>query len=153
MLDGRQSRRCKLIGETIMSDANIAIVKDIYAAYVRGDVNGIMQHISDELEHFGIVSDRNLVPWHIQVAKKQDVPKFFQAVAQANDFTRFEPRDFAAGGAYVYCTISFDSTFRHNGKKLAVDNVMHRFKFKNGKVVEWRGSEDTAMIVAAYGAA
>jgi ketosteroid isomerase-like protein len=133
-----------------MSDANIAIVKDIYAAFGRGDVNAIMQHISDDLEYFGVVADRQVVPWHIRITKKQDVPKFFQAVAQSNEFTRFEPRDFAAGGAYVYCTISFDSTFRHNGKKLAVDNVIHRFKFKDGKVVEWRGTEDTALIAAAY---
>jgi ketosteroid isomerase-like protein len=136
-----------------MSDANIAIVKDIYAAFGRGDVNAIMQHISDDLEYFGVVADRQVVPWHIRITKKQDVPKFFQAVAQSNEFTRFEPRDFAAGGAYVYCTISFDSTFRHNGKKLAVYNVIHRFKFKDGKVVEWRGTEDTALIAAAYEAA
>lgn len=135
-----------------MSDTNIAIVKDIYAAFGHGDVDGIMKHISDDLEHFGVVADRHAVPWHIQITKRQDVPKFFQAVAQQNEFTRFEPRDFAAGGAYVYCTISFDATFRHNGKKLSVDNVMHRFKFKNGKVVEWRGSEDTALIAAAYSA-
>lgn len=136
-----------------MSDANIAIVKDIYAAFSRGDVNAIMQHISDELEGFGVVTAQQSVPWHIQITKKQDVPKFFQAIAESSEFSRFEPRDFAGGGAYVYCTISFDVTFRRNGKKLTVDNVMHRFKFKSGKVVEWRGSEDTAMIAAAYGAA
>lgn len=136
-----------------MSDANIAIVKDIYAAYGRGDVAAIMQHISDDLEHFAVVADRQAAPWHIQIAKKQDVPRFFQALAGSCEFTRFEPRDFAAGGDYVYCTVSFDSTFRHNGRKLSVDNVMHRFKLKNGKVVEWRGTEDTALIAAAFGAA
>jgi uncharacterized protein len=146
-----QSQRSS--GETLMSDANIAIVKDIYAAFGHGDVNAIMAHISDDLEAFGIVTDRQLVPWHIQATKKQDVPKFFQAIAQSSEFSRFEPRDFAAGGAYVYCSIGFDVTFRHNGKRVSVDNVMHRFKFKNGKVVEWRGSEDTALIAGAYGAA
>ena len=40
-----------------MSDANIAIVKDIYAAFGHGDVDGIMKHISDDLEHFGVVAD------------------------------------------------------------------------------------------------
>jgi hypothetical protein len=83
--------------------------------------------------------------------EKKDVPKFFQAIAASSEFTRFEPRDFAAGGDHVYCTISFDVTFRHNRAKLtAVDNVMHRFTFRNGKVVEWRGTEDTARTNAAY---
>ena len=134
-----------------MSGKNIQIVKDIYAAFSRGDVPTIMQHISDDLHSFGVVSEEKLIPWHIQISKKQDVPKFFQAIAESSEFTRFEPRDFAAGGDHVYCTISCDVTFKHNRKKLtAVDNEMHRFTFKNGKVVEWRGTEDTARISAAY---
>jgi ketosteroid isomerase-like protein len=134
-----------------MSDKNIQIVKDIYAAFNRGDVPAIMQHMSDDLQGFGVVSEEKLIPWHIQISKKKDVPKFFQAIAASSEFTRFEPRDFAAGGDHVYCTISFDVTFRHNRAKLtAVDNVMHRFTFRNGKVVEWRGTEDTARTNAAY---
>jgi uncharacterized protein len=136
-----------------MSDKNIQIVQEIYAAFSRGDVPSIMQHISEDLEGFGIVSERKLIPWQIQISKKQDVPQFFQAVAEAAEFTRFEPRDFAAGGDYVYCTISFDATFKHNKRNLTVDNEMHRFKFKNGKVVEWRGTEDTANTSAIYNAA
>jgi ketosteroid isomerase-like protein len=33
-----------------MSDNNIQVVQDIYAAFIRGDVPGIMQHISDDLK-------------------------------------------------------------------------------------------------------
>ena len=85
--------------------------------------------------------------------KKQDVPKFFQALAESQDTTRLEPRDFAAGGDYVYCTVSLGVTYKRNHKKLTIDNVMHRFKFKKEKVVEWRGTEDTARTNAAYNAA
>ena len=73
-----------------------------------------------------------------------------QALAEAAEFTRFEPRAFAAGSDYVYCTVGFDVTFRHNGRKLTIDNEMHRFLFEDGKVVEWRGSEDTARVDAAF---
>jgi ketosteroid isomerase-like protein len=93
-----------------MSDKNIEIAKDIYAAFMRGDVPTIMQHMSDDLQGFGVVSKEKLIPWHIQILKKQNVPKFFQAIDKSSTFTRFEPRDFAAGGDYVYCTISFAST-------------------------------------------
>ena len=68
-----------------MSDNNIQIVKEIYAAFKRGDVPAIMQHLSDDLQGFGIVSEQKLIPWQIQISKKQDVPKFFQAVAEAAD--------------------------------------------------------------------
>jgi hypothetical protein len=41
----------------------------------------------------------------------------------------------------VYCTVSFDLTFKKNGKKITHDNVIHRFTFRNGKVIEWRGTD------------
>jgi uncharacterized protein len=135
-----------------MSDKNIQVVQQIYEAFGRGDVPAIMEHISEDLRHFGVVSEQKLLPWHIQATKKKDVPLFFQAIAESSEFTRFEPRDFAAGGDHVYCTISFDVTFKKNGKKITNDNVIHRFTFKNGKVVEWRGTEDTVKTSAAYNA-
>lgn len=133
-----------------MSDKNIQVVQQIYSAFGRGDVPGIMEHISEELRHFGVVSEQKLVPWHVQATKKKDVPLFFQAIAETADFTRFEPRDYAAGGDHVYCTVSFDLTFKKNGKKVTHDNVVHHFTLKNGKVVEWRGTEDTAKIRDAF---
>jgi ketosteroid isomerase-like protein len=133
-----------------MSDKNIDIVKEIFAAFGRGDVPAIMEHVSDDLHGFGIVTQEERIPWHVQINKKQDVPKFFQAIAESSEFTRFEPRDFAAGGDHVYCTVSFEVIFRHNRAQMTVDNEMHRFTFKNGKVVEWRGTEDTAWASAVY---
>jgi ketosteroid isomerase-like protein len=135
-----------------MSEINIRIVEEIYAAFRRGDVPGIMEHISEDLRHFGVVSETKLIPWHIQITKKKDVPLFFQAIAESSDFTRFEPRDFAAAADNVYCTISFDATFKKNGKTISVDNTVHRFTFRNGKVIEWRGTEDTAKMSDAYNA-
>jgi len=133
-----------------MSDQNIHIVQQIYTAFGRGDVAAIMEYISEELRHFGVVSEQKLVPWHVQITQKKDVPLFFQAIADSSDFTRFEPRDFAAAGDQVYCTVSYDVTFKKNGKKTTHDNVMHRFTFRNGKVVEWRGTEDHGETSAAY---
>lgn len=129
-----------------MSDKNIAIVQQIYQAFGRGDVPGILEHIADDMRGFGVVSESTEVPWHLQITRKADVPKFFQALAAECEFSRFEPRDFAVGGDHVYCTVSYDVKLRRNGTTLAIDNTMHRFTLKNGRVVEWRGTEDTALV-------
>jgi hypothetical protein len=63
-------------GERSMSDKNIQIVKDIYAAFNRGDVPAIMQHMSDDLQGFGVVSEEKLIPWHIQISKKRMYQSF-----------------------------------------------------------------------------
>ncbi|HKA86325.1 MAG TPA: hypothetical protein VKE22_01625 [Haliangiales bacterium] len=82
-----------------MSEKNIAVVQQIYQAFTRGDVPGIMELVSDELRGFGVVAEATDVPWHMQITKK-----------------------------------------------LSIDNTMHRFTLKNGRVVEWRGTEDTLRI-------
>lgn len=133
-----------------MSDSNIQVVQKIYAAFGRGDVAGILEFIADDLRAFSVVSESAKdVPWHLQITSKRDVPKFFEALAKEVEFTRFEPRDFAAGGDHVYATMSYDTTVRRNGKKLSFEHGMHRFTFKNGRVVEWHGTEDTAKTLDA----
>ena len=44
-----------------MSEQNIQTVKQIYAAFQRGDIASIMKHVSDDLEGFGIISERELI--------------------------------------------------------------------------------------------
>jgi ketosteroid isomerase-like protein len=132
---------------TVPESSNVQVAQTIYAAFTRGDVPGILACIDDDMRGFGVVGTSvKDVPWHLQIDRKADVPKFFQAIAAECDFTRFEPHDFAVGGDHVYCTVRYDMTLRRNGRKLSIDNSMHRFTFRNGRVVEWRGTEDTAMI-------
>jgi ketosteroid isomerase-like protein len=127
------------------TEKNIQIIQQIYAAFGKGDVPGILEFISDEMTHFGVVAAvTKEVPWHLQITKKHDVPKFFQALASECEFTRFEPHAFAAAGDVVYCSIDFDVTIKRNGKKNEYRNAMHRFMLKNGRVVDWHGCEDTA---------
>ena len=103
--------------------------REIYAAFSRGDVPTIMQHISDDLQGFGIVSEGRLVPLaHEDFEKTRDRSKVFPSPRHSQDTTRLEPRDFAAGGDYVYCTVSLGVTYKRNHKKLTIDNVMHRFR-------------------------
>jgi uncharacterized protein len=128
-----------------MSDKNIAVVQKIYQAFGAGDVPGILEHVAGDMRLFGVVSQSREIPWHMQITRKADVPSFFQALAGEVEFTRFEPRDFAASGDHVYCTVSLDATIRRNGRKLTMED-MHHFTFKNGQVVEWRGTEDSATI-------
>jgi ketosteroid isomerase-like protein len=123
---------------------NQEIAQQIYAAFGRGDVPGIMEFIAEDMQHFGVISASLDAPWHLQIKKKADVPKFFQALAEECTFTHFEPHDFAAAGDHVYCSIKWEATFKRTGRKSG-QIVLHHFTFKNGRVVSWRSSEDTAL--------
>ena len=53
-----------------MSEQNIQTVKEIYAAFQRGDIASIMKHVSDDLEGFGIISERELIPGTFKSLRK-----------------------------------------------------------------------------------
>ena len=130
--------------------ANIQVIKDIYAAFGRRDMPFIMNAISDKLDMWGIQSDTDTgVPWHLKIRSKGDVPKFFEALAKTVDHTVFIPKDFAAGGDEVYCTLHMEQVVLATGQKL-VSDVVHKFTLRDGKIVAWNGFEDTAKSQALF---
>jgi ketosteroid isomerase-like protein len=132
-----------------MSDKNIELVQKIYAAFGRGDVPAIMELIDEKMTSFGIAAQTNEVPFHRQFTEKRTVPQFFESLAKEVEFLRFEPHGFAAGGDYVYCSIHAETKMKRSGKTLKMEEI-HRFTIKNGRVVAWLGTEDTAAVNAAY---
>jgi uncharacterized protein len=129
------------------AESNIKNIQAMYGAFGRGDVQAILESLTEDVK-WGIQSRSNAgksVPWHEQLVGKRNVPKFFTALATNMDFTRFEPQAFVANDEYVYSTVVFEATLKKSGKKLAM-TVLHRFAFKNGRVAEWVGTEDTALV-------
>ena len=133
-----------------MSNENIETVKRCYEAFGRGDIAAVVASMSDELTRFGFVtSPETAVPWYLSLTKKSEVPRYFEALNNAVEHTKVEPFGFAAGGDYVYVSIKLEQKIRKNGRRIEHEAV-HRIKFKDGKVVEWRALEDTASIDAAF---
>ena len=135
------------------AQSNIQLVQNIYAAFGRGDVPAILEHLAEDVT-WGIASRSGVaksIPWHETLHGKASVPRFFAALAATADFTRFEPQTFAATDDCVYCTVSWDATYKPTGKKFT-EVVLHRFTFKNGRITEWLGTEDTALTAEVAGA-
>jgi ketosteroid isomerase-like protein len=139
-------------GEPTMAttaDRNVELVKECYAAFTRGDIATIMDHIAPDGAGFAgwsvLSAAAPAAPWHGQSRTKSEVSAFFAALTTALDFTRFEPADYAASDEHVYATIDMEATVRATGRKLRFGHVMHRFTVRGGRVVEFRASEDTAL--------
>jgi uncharacterized protein len=129
---------------------NIEFVKDLYAAFGRGDVPYILERFAPELEGFGVTaSGRARAPFHLQGNRREDVAKYFEALIGAMEPLRLEPQHYAAGGDYVYATLNHEYKVRKTGKVLALNNGVHRFKVKNGMVVAWFAADDTQATMEA----
>jgi ketosteroid isomerase-like protein len=129
---------------------NIEFVKDLYAAFSRGDLPYILERFAPELESFGVNANGKVkAPWHFAGRRREDVARYFEALIGTLEPLRVTPEHFAASGEHVYATLYQEWKVRKHGTALPMKNGVHRFKIRNGQVVEWFAAEDTQMSVEA----
>ena len=91
-----------------------------------------------------------VAPWHGVKHGKAEVPSFFAGIQQAGPVTEFTPLSFAGnddGDVMVFLRYAF--TAAATGKDVAM-NLHHFWRFRDGKVTYYRGSEDTALVASAF---
>ncbi len=127
---------------------NLAQVKAVYDAFGRGDVRAILDGCSPAIKwHSG--GTREDFPVFGPRSGLDGVASFFKDVAENNQFSSFEPRDFLASGDKVVVIGHYDMTQKKTGKPLSSDWV-HIFTFAGGKCVAWRELNDSAAFYKAY---
>jgi ketosteroid isomerase-like protein len=130
---------------------NLQIIQDCYAAFGRGDIAFVLDMFADELTDFGVISETPTgVPWHFRARDKAGVVRYFEMLGGALETRGFAATDLAAAGDHVYATVRQSVVVRANGKPLDL-TLIHRFTLRDGKIVAWRGSEDTAATRDAAG--
>ncbi len=127
---------------------NIEAVKTIYQAFGRGDVDALLEQVDDDVD-WASESVADTAPWWGPRRTKDDIRGFFAAIAEAGPVTEFSPLSFAANDdGDVFAFIRFGFTSNDTGKQVAM-NLHHYWRFRDGKVTFYRGSEDTAQVAAA----
>jgi uncharacterized protein len=131
-----------------MSNANVATVQSMYAAFGRGDVATIIGVLTPDIDWTcnGRQSD---FPTFGSRKGPNEVTGFFKTVAETNDFSEFSPREFYADGDKVIVLGHYKITVKKTGKKIASD-WCHVFTFKTGKVAKFQEFLDTAQAAEAF---
>lgn len=128
-----------------MSDL-VPIVKEMYAAFGRGDVSAIMAHVADD------------VSWEFEGPEvlrfsgirrgKQETLGFFFGIAEEHGNPDLRMQNFIVSGGSVAVFGRYAATMKRTG--IRVDTpVAHLFQFRDGKVVRYVNLTDTAAYVAA----
>jgi ketosteroid isomerase-like protein len=133
----------------VSAEQNIATVKDIYEAFGRGDVEAILEQCTDDVD-WGVDSAVEIAPWHGVKRGKAEVPRFFAGIAQAGPVTEFTPLGFAGNDDEVMVFLRYAFTANETGTHVSM-HLHHYWRFRDGKVAYFRGSEDTALIASALG--
>jgi ketosteroid isomerase-like protein len=135
--------------EAAMQEAqNTKVVQEAYAAFGRGDVQGILDRLTDDVIWNGVYGAAAHVPTSGERRGKAAVATFFKQVAETVKFSKFEPKEFVATGDRVVALGSYTATIS-TGKGFDADFAMV-FTLRNGKVSEFKEFTDSAAINAAY---
>ena len=131
-----------------MSQANIAIVQELYGAFGRGDAPALLAALTGD------------VVWRVNGATKEypaigawrgqaGVGEFLKQVAANEDFSAFNPQHFHADADKVFVLGNYTLTPKKTGKSVATDWV-HVFTVRDGKVAAFTEFTDTAQFVDGY---
>ena len=132
-------------------EQNIETVMALYEAFGRGDMEAILDRCADDVD-WATDAAIEVAPWHGVKHGKAEVPSFFEGIAETGPVTEFTPLSFAGnadGDVMVFLRYAF--TVTATGKDVAT-NLHHYWRLRDGKVAYYRGSEDTAVIAAAFSA-
>jgi ketosteroid isomerase-like protein len=129
------------------ADENIKTIQRVYEAFGRGDIQAVLDAVTDDVD-WATETSSTAAPWYGVRHGKNGVASFFEAFGSAMEVQEFDPHAFAANDDEVHTLVHCRATSRSTGK--AIDNELHHyFRFEDGKIAFYRGTEDTAQIEAA----
>ena len=127
---------------------HIESVERLYAAYGRGDVAAVLDELADDVD-WAAEASGTAVPWWGPYKGRDAVPGFFAAIGSNVDVTEFELVAMTSNDADVVAIVRWAFTVKATGKTARM-HMQHWFRFADGKIVFFRGSEDTAQSLAAF---
>ena len=125
-----------------MTDPKITTVQSVYEAFSRADIGFILDQLTDVVD-WASCPDSDIAPWHGIHKGKAEVPNFFKALGENLEITEFTPLSFAANETDVMVVTHWSATAPATGKTVTMD-IHHWWRFRDGKIYLYRGTEDTA---------
>jgi len=134
-----------------MSDANIQIVKDLYATFQRGDIEGVVAECAPDIEWHSGGGPHHPTFFEAFGPRRgpAQVHEFFRLVSELRRFDEFQPLGFYADQDKVFVPGHALLTILPTDRQVRTD-WMHVFTLRNGKVAAFREYFDTEAVAAAY---
>jgi len=129
------------------ADQNIKTIQQVYEAFGRGDVQAVVDAVSNDVD-WAAEASSTVAPWYGVRHGKEGVASFFEAFGSTMEILEFQPYAFAGNDTEVFTVVHCRAKSRATGKAIEHD-LHHYFRFENGKIAFYRGTEDTAQTEAS----
>ena len=131
-----------------MSNANIKLIQDVYAAFGRGDIPAVLDAVTPDVT-WGVVGREQDVPFAGIRHGRNGAAEFFRLLKETKDLTNFTPQKFVAADDMVLVWGRYDWTM-HSSGVAGESEFLHVFTIRDGKICAWRGHQDTARLAQAF---
>ena len=131
---------------TTAADPKIATIRSVYAAFGRGDLTTILEHVTDDVD-WAAESTLPNAPWHGPHQGKEELPAFFGGLAETLETLEFTPLAFTSNETDVMVVVRYVVRSRSTGRN-ATMNLHHWWRFRDGLISWYRGAEDSAATAA-----
>jgi ketosteroid isomerase-like protein len=128
------------------ADEHIKTIQTVYEAFGRGDVAAIAEAVTDDVDWAAEAAGK-AAPWYGDHRGPEGVGEFFAAFGSTMDVEEFTPLTFAATDTEVLTVVRFAAKSRATGRREQM-HLHHYFRFRDGKIAYYRGTEDTAQTEA-----
>lgn len=131
-----------------MTDANIQLVQDAYAAFGRGDIPGVIALLAPDVHWESVGNPADFPALGVKTGTAA-VEAQFRMLGGLLSFQSFSPQQFfAARPDTVFVLGHYDRTVIATGKPANSDFV-HVFIIRESKIASYREFQDTATLVLA----
>jgi ketosteroid isomerase-like protein len=130
-------------------DDNATLIRGLYDAFGRGDIQHILDRITDDVDW--VNEGPETIPYAGTYKGRAEVPRFFQALGSTTEGGRVTADEVIGQGDKVFTLGRFTATVKATGKRIDVP-IAHLFTVRSGKVSRWVGLTDTARVAEAYSA-
>lgn len=127
---------------------NVQLVKNAYANFESGNVQGILDVLSNDVEWI-TPGPPDIMPAAGNRRGRNEVAQFFSALGESEDVELFEPQEFIAQGDKVVVLIKYRGRIKSTGRT-AESDLIHLFTIREGQVAQFREYFDTAAALDAY---
>jgi ketosteroid isomerase-like protein len=129
--------------------SNIETIRELYAAFARGDMKAILARLSESVEwEYGPTSTN--VPWLQRRNGREGAAEFFASLAEM-ELHKFQPKEFLEAPGVVVVPIDIDLTVKATGKRVTEEDEIHVWRFDEaGKITRYRHGVDTHLHQLAY---
>ena len=125
--------------------ANIECVKNIYAAFGRGDVPSILEALHPDIDwEAGAQPTRVAIPWIRPGRGREAVVAFFEALRDTLRFEAFEVLAVMGAGEWVVGLVRLEAVHLGTGRRVIENSEAHIWRFvPHGRIVAMRHGADS----------